>query len=616
MILVQTVMEQQNADLEGAGGAGIKLKQLMDDGLLVQAFPVHGPMKAELLETWGDLGLIWPNFHQQPIDVVQDYFGVRIALYFSFVGSMTKAQYPIGIIGAIFYGTSYISDDYKSWASVPFALLMMLWTLALQYSWDRVRLTQVHSWGMIGFSANEDPRPEFSHREFCLKRKAVIRQKGDGSMYKLRMAAGNFAVFVITMVCGLLMIGTLFLEDWLENEYGMGFLAGVVNGIMVPTFTEMFKLLAVALVDWEDHRVQSKYDNVLIAKSFGFQFINSYATIGITAFLKSIQGSDGWFNPCPCAEFTDSDYCADAVMAANGDVTPSGCDCLDNDCVAHAGFLMITILAVAIVVGNVMETVSPMVKAYLKRELEQQMHGSAIDYDGMLERGEMSQAELEAKWEPYGALEAFDDMSEMAVQYGFLSLFAFTCQIAPLLALVNNLIEIRSDAKKLLTVHQRSEAHMAEDLGIWDTIRMLTTVVAMTSNAAYIFFICPTIVAEHDIKFRFWGFFLLEHTALGLYCAMLVAMDFRPHRLKETMDIEVCNQELARQTRAQLAMEQRSGPKLRTIREYQHVRFSAREKEHESGSGFESFPDMMRDHPPPPNFTTLNRKHKTLHEYH
>ena len=46
-------------------------------------------------------------------------------------------------------------------------------------------------------------------------------------MYKLRMAAGNFAVFVITMVCGLLMIGTLFLEDWLENEYGMGFLAGV-----------------------------------------------------------------------------------------------------------------------------------------------------------------------------------------------------------------------------------------------------------------------------------------------------------------------------------------------------------------------------------------------------
>ena len=30
----------------------------------------------------------------------------------------------------------------------------------------------------------------------------------------------------------------------------------VVNGIMVPTFTEMFKLLAVALVDWEDHRVQ------------------------------------------------------------------------------------------------------------------------------------------------------------------------------------------------------------------------------------------------------------------------------------------------------------------------------------------------------------------------
>ena len=131
--------------------------------LLVQAFPVHGPMKAELLETWGDFGLIWPNFHNQPIDVIQDYFGVRIALYFSFLGSMAFAQYPIAIIGAIFYGTSYVSDSYRSWASVPFTLLMMLWTLALQYSWDRVRLSQVHSWGMIGFKDNEDPRPEFSH---------------------------------------------------------------------------------------------------------------------------------------------------------------------------------------------------------------------------------------------------------------------------------------------------------------------------------------------------------------------------------------------------------------------------------------------------------------------
>ena len=37
----------------------------------------------------------------------------------------------------------------------------------------------------------------------------------------------------------------------------------VVNGIMVPTFTEMFKQLAVILVDWEDHRVQVPYTSSL-----------------------------------------------------------------------------------------------------------------------------------------------------------------------------------------------------------------------------------------------------------------------------------------------------------------------------------------------------------------
>lgn len=289
-------------------------------------------------------------------------------------------------------------------------------------------------------------------------------------------------------------------------------------------------------------------------------------------------------------------------MIANGEVEPAGCACIEHDCVTHAGVLMITILAVAAIVGNAMETLVPWMKARMRRKLEEQLHGSKIDYDAAVDSGEMSQAELDAKNEPYGALEAFDDMSEVAIMYGFLSLFAFTCQIAPLLALINNLVEIRTDAKKLLTVHQRSEAHMAEDLGIWDSIRMLTTIASMTSNAAYIFFICPSVANHHTIQFRFWGFFLLEHFALGLYCVMSMCFDFRGNRLKENMDVDFANQERAKQSRAQEAMMLRSGPKLAKIFEHQHERFRQREDFHESNQGFQTFSDMMRHDPPLPNF--------------
>ena len=43
------------------------------------------------------------------------------------------------------------------------------------------------------------------------------------------MAIGNLVVLVITLGCGSLMIGTLYLEDWLQNEHEMGFLAGVTT---------------------------------------------------------------------------------------------------------------------------------------------------------------------------------------------------------------------------------------------------------------------------------------------------------------------------------------------------------------------------------------------------
>merc|ERR1711865_392503 len=305
VILVQTIMEQEHSTVEGAGGAAIKFKKLQDKGLLNTWFPLHGDMKVGLLEEWANFSKVCQQFHKQPIDAVQDYLGVKIALYFSYVTCLTYTLYPVAAIGAVIWLTSFMSHDYADKVSIPFAVIMMLWTMGVQYYWDRVRITQVHSWGMIGMKANQVARPAFEHREFCQKRHAYIRAEDDVFWYKMRTFIANLAVVGITLVVGFAMIGTLQLEDWLQNEYQAGFLAGVVNGCLVPTFKEMFKQLATLLVDWEDHRVQSKYDNNLIAKSFGFQFINCYSTVAITAFVKSVQSpEDSYFNPCPCRKFT------------------------------------------------------------------------------------------------------------------------------------------------------------------------------------------------------------------------------------------------------------------------------------------------------------------------
>ncbi|KAF3859417.1 hypothetical protein F7725_021816 [Dissostichus mawsoni] len=56
------------------------------------------------------------------------------------------------------------------------------------------------------------------------------------------------------------------------------------------------------------------------------------------------------------------------------------------------------------------------------------------------------------------------------IQFGFVSLFVASFPLAPLFALLNNVIEIRLDAKKFVTELRRPVAVRAKDIGIWYNI--------------------------------------------------------------------------------------------------------------------------------------------------
>ena len=51
------------------------------------------------------------------------------------------------------------------------------------------------------------------------------------------------------------------------------------------------------------------------------------------------------------------------------------------------------------------------------------------------------------------------------IQYGFVTLFVAAFPLAPLLALLNNIIEIRLDAYKFVCVQQRGPTVKAQDIG-------------------------------------------------------------------------------------------------------------------------------------------------------
>lgn len=77
------------------------------------------------------------------------------------------------------------------------------------------------------------------------------------------------------------------------------------------------------------------------------------------------------------------------------------------------------------------------------------------------------------------------------IQYGFITLFVAAFPLAPLFALLNNILEIRIDAYKYLAKIRRPLPQRAQDIGIWFSILQAITYTSVLTNVSIIFFNQP-----------------------------------------------------------------------------------------------------------------------------
>jgi anoctamin-1 len=71
------------------------------------------------------------------------------------------------------------------------------------------------------------------------------------------------------------------------------------------------------------------------------------------------------------------------------------------------------------------------------------------------------------------------------LQYGFITIFVAAFPLAPLFALLNNILEMRLDAKKLLTYYRRPVGQRVKDIGVWYGILDSVGKLAVISNVNY-----------------------------------------------------------------------------------------------------------------------------------
>lgn len=68
------------------------------------------------------------------------------------------------------------------------------------------------------------------------------------------------------------------------------------------------------------------------------------------------------------------------------------------------------------------------------------------------------------------------------IQFGFVTLFVASFPLAPLLALLNNIFEIRVDAWKFITQFRRMVPEKAQGIGTWQPILQGITILAVVTN--------------------------------------------------------------------------------------------------------------------------------------
>ncbi|NWI20921.1 ANO8 protein, partial [Crypturellus soui] len=213
---------------------------------------------------------------------------------------------------------------------------------------------------------------------------------------------------------------------------------------------------------------------------------------------------------------------------------------------------------------------------------------------------QLTQAEVESCMKKYE--DTFQDYQEMFIQFGYVVLFSSAFPLAAMCALVNNIIEIRSDAFKLCTGLQRPFGRRVESIGQWQKVMEAMGILAIMVNC-YLMAQCgqlqrlfPWLSPEGAII----SVVVLEHFALLLKYVIQVAIPDIPAWVAEEMaKLEYQRREAFKkhERQAQHHFQQQQRRKREEEERQRHAEYQAR-KEREGGRD-EARPEAAGQDPAP-----------------
>ncbi|KAJ0069557.1 hypothetical protein NL108_008513, partial [Boleophthalmus pectinirostris] len=440
-------------------------RKLTSAGVVVDTVALHDQAQLRALSQAWYVG----NQLAQPLDSVNSYFGTSLAFYFSFLDFYTWSLLPPAVLGlSIAYfsgevqkemvesvsGSQIIADDHESpgiSGHMIQAVFSMLWSTVVMELWKRRSASLSYRWGTLSLAERfAEPRPGF-HGNLGVNpvtgRKEPLFPEWQRD---LRMAL--VSVPVVGLFLGLVVLGMMMFYwgeaqvkrihadyDSLLSQTFL-YLPSVLHIVYTNVLATVYKTVAEALTEYENHREESAFDNHLTGKVLVFTFFNYFAVLFHIAFFKQ-------------------------------DVP-----------------LLRKRLASLLIVTQLINQVTEVVIPYL------------VDrFISAPNRAETEDDPQEDKFRNQGSLPVFPGLFaeyiELLVQFGYLSLFSCVFPLTAVLLLINNLTEIRSDAYKVCKLFRKPFTAPVANMGVWQIAFEVLSFVSVVSNC-WLLMLSPQIQAE------------------------------------------------------------------------------------------------------------------------
>ncbi|XP_072237198.1 anoctamin-1a isoform X1 [Leuresthes tenuis] len=510
------------------------ITSLLANGVYTSAYPLHEgdiegvnsePNDRKLLyEEWASYSVF---YKYQPIGLVRKYFGEKVGLYFAWLGVYTQMLIPAAIVGVIvfLYGCATVDDNIPSmeicdprnnitmcplcdhacsyWklvtacgtarashlfdnpATVFFSIFMALWAVLFMEHWKRRQMRLNYAWDLTGFGEEEEDHNRAEY-ELRVMQKTMRQDQSAPRDEKVKLTCTDrLPAYITTVVMMLFMVTVTFVIVFGVILYRISIkaalhmsnypvaksniratvkgTAAVINLIIIIILDEIYAIIARWLTTLEVPKTDKSFEERLIFKTFILKFVNAFTPIVYLAFFRGrLVGRPGKY------------------LYVVGSYRMEEC--------AHAGCLMelciqlcITMLGKQLIQNNLFEIGIPKLKKLLRKRKSEMDSREEEELNKSLQRHEKDHFLC-----PFAGINS--DYMEMIIQFGMVTLFVASFPLAPLFALLNNIIEIRLDAKKFVMELRRPIAAKAKDIGIWYNLLRGLSKVAVIVNAFVIAF--------------------------------------------------------------------------------------------------------------------------------